>query len=979
MDMTETWLVDPLLNERVVRITEEAQIDLSVLSSGEFAIEAVLADGTSAGSVAFSINGDTRIENAAPYASFGDRSGNFHGSNVISGPVNVEISVFEERNGQGDVLESLTTSFYFVDGDGAPTETSKPAAPVVNDPVEVADEEPDSEPSQTLNSGPEPDYQPTASIGADETTVLKGDYGYKEPYFHLDDDNHFFDARDAVFRGNITGTNGDASHPVRFSTDNHDNGYMIGGLVYRDDPEDITWDESYGVGYGGRTHNGAVYIVGREDHGSFTVDGTRIHNTHDGVVVGQGFGHDRTVTVKNVYGTNVRDDAFENDSFHNMIISDNLIDGAFVGYSSRAGSSAGDIDHSSERVSVLQNNIIRLEKMPGAPSGDRTDDGHGRLFKLDSDRGPALVLKNNIFVIEEEGLDAFSGGGAKTIAYSENNTLIWMGRGEYKYDLPDGFTLVDGNMSAFDDAKDDWLADRGYGEGDLEASGNVFRNDSSIINGDGDANRMVGTTRDDVIVAGAGNDWVFAGGGDDVVYGNLGSDTLNGGAGRDVIVGGEGGKDTFITGDGFDQIFGFGSGDKIEVSLPSDAAGSARFELVSKNGDTIVRVDKDGSGDFVDVARVVGVKPGALSNKVSLTFDGEAAPIVADPVPPEPEPSPVIPADPGPAPVDEVEEEPTPSPAPEPEPEPAPAPVDEVEEEPAPEPDPAPAPEPIQEGLMRLFLIDSKTDEVVRELASADNIETGELSSDAYNLQAVYEGGTVGSMQFFKGDTLVSTENKAPYAAYGDRRGDYRNEDLPTGGEEETFEVRAYSGKNGSGDLLYSQKFELGFGGSGTEPVVASATVNALTIEDFVPEEDISPVINEDVEPEAIPMLAEPQKTQEPTVVEITPTSHEPEETPAETTPASAEPAETPVVVETTTTGGEEDWDSFFELLFGRLLGFMNTDDVGGEVTAEAELSNNAQVLEVSLEDVVPTYEEDAAGAGFEVDESYDNQMLLIA
>lgn len=785
MYATEAWLVDPLLNERLLRITEESQIDLSVLASDEFAIEAVLPDGSSAGSVAFSINGETRIENSAPYASFGDRSSNFKGSTVVTGPVEVQILVFEERNGQGDVLSSLTTNFVFVDD-----ESNTPIAPPTEQSTSDGSQD-NNTPSDPVTSDPETEQvlQASKSVDMDLTTVLRGDYGYEEPYFRPEADNHLFDARDAIFRANITDTNGDASHPVRFATDGHYNGYLLGGLVVRDDPDDLLWDESYGVGYGGRTHNGGVYIVGREDHGSFTVDGTRIHNTHDGVVVGQGFGYDRTVVIKNVYGTNIRDDAFENDSFHNVIISDNLIDGAFVGYSSRAGSSAGDIDHSSERVSILQNNIIRLEKMPGAPTGDRTEDGHGRLFKLDGDRGPALVLKNNIFVVEQEGMDIFSGGGADSIAYSEGNTLIWMGPGSYQYDLPDGFELIEGDMSTFNRAKSDWLAEHGYDEGAFDSSGNIFRDDSSIIMGDGEANRLTGSSRDDVLVAGGGNDWVSAGDGDDVLYGNLGNDTLIGGAGLNIMVGGEGGQDTFVIGSGFDQIFGFDNNDRIEVSVGSS---DALIELVSRDGDTIVRLDRDGSGQFTDVARVVGVNSGNVTDRISLTFTADA----------EADASPVSEPDPT------LEDEPT---AQEPEPEEEPDTAPPVPSEPETDPTedasgPGSGPEEVsaesvletrqltaQEVAKALSLleapdedtsptivrlIDASQDAYLAELGEYNIIHRGIVDNRSLTLAAEVDED---QLQIKRADLSIDghsvrSEKVEPYALFGDKGGDYRGD-----------------------------------------------------------------------------------------------------------------------------------------------------------------------------------------------------------
>lgn len=84
-----------------------------------------------------------------------------------------------------------------------------------------------------------------------------------------------------------------------------------------------------------------------------------------------------------------------------------------------------------------------------------------------------------------------------------------------------------------------------------------------IISGTIDANKLAGTTADDVISAGAGNDRVAAGAGDDLVFGGDGNDQLIGNAGDDTIFGGAGddilqgntGHDVLIGGDGNDTIY----------------------------------------------------------------------------------------------------------------------------------------------------------------------------------------------------------------------------------------------------------------------------------------------------------------------------------------------------------------------------------------------------------------------------------------
>lgn len=94
----------------------------------------------------------------------------------------------------------------------------------------------------------------------------------------------------------------------------------------------------------------------------------------------------------------------------------------------------------------------------------------------------------------------------------------------------------------------------------------------------GDNRDFIRTGRDNDFVDGnGGNDRIYLGSGDDVGFGGSGHDVIRGGKGDDTITGGTGndymfggsGMDTFVfaTGDGFDRIYRFESGeDKIDLS-----------------------------------------------------------------------------------------------------------------------------------------------------------------------------------------------------------------------------------------------------------------------------------------------------------------------------------------------------------------------------------------------------------------------------
>ncbi len=158
----------------------------------------------------------------------------------------------------------------------------------------------------------------------------------------------------------------------------------------------------------------------------------------------------------------------------------------------------------------------------------------------------------------------------------------------------------------------------------------------AIIEGNGRANRLLGTGSADDIEGKGGNDVLFGYGGNDIldgdlgrdtIYGGTGNDSIEGGAGNDVIYGGSGndlisgdegndimnggaGRDTFVfdTGEGDDRINGFVAGASIADRLDlRDAA----FDFVTFNDvlahatDTAagVRIDL-GAGDSVLLAGV---------------------------------------------------------------------------------------------------------------------------------------------------------------------------------------------------------------------------------------------------------------------------------------------------------------------------------------------------------------------------------------
>ena len=212
---------------------------------------------------------------------------------------------------------------------------------------------------------------------------------------------------------------------------------------------DTTWNQSYKPA-GDYVHNSGLHI--HQGDGSVTVEGLRVHNTHDGIVIASKISDEKYITIRQVYATHIRDYVVENDGFKQGTVEDSLFDGVFVGFS--AVQPGKGTPGNANATFTVRDTLVRMENMAGDPTGKTTDEGwgHGRLFKWWDSRAPKLILENNIFVLEDK--DGWDKSVNDKIVSSKNNVLIWMGEGKFKAELPKGFTLVEGDDSLYLKARD---------------------------------------------------------------------------------------------------------------------------------------------------------------------------------------------------------------------------------------------------------------------------------------------------------------------------------------------------------------------------------------------------------------------------------------------------------------------------------------------------------------------------------------------
>jgi hypothetical protein len=219
-----------------------------------------------------------------------------------------------------------------------------------------------------------------------------------------------------------------------------------GGLVAGANRADASWDEMHDP-------NNAGFIFENPD---FTVQGVRIHNVGDGIRPREGA---TDFTITDVWLSRVRDDCVENDHLNGGVVNDSLFDGCFVGFSARHSSPS---ESGAENLWIIQSSLVRLEEMPGPPDGG--DVGHKGFFKWISwgdptSPSPRLALYDNVFMAEGYG-DLSSGRMGippGKLADCANNTMVWLGDGEYPDQLPSCFTVVR-DRQVWERARADWIA-----------------------------------------------------------------------------------------------------------------------------------------------------------------------------------------------------------------------------------------------------------------------------------------------------------------------------------------------------------------------------------------------------------------------------------------------------------------------------------------------------------------------------------------
>lgn len=221
------------------------------------------------------------------------------------------------------------------------------------------------------------------------------------------------------------------------------------------------------------------------------------------------------------------------------------------------------------------------------------------------------------------GADTIDGGSENDTIYGEDgNDAIAGGAGNDAIYGGTGTDVIHGNDND-DTLRGEADNDTLYGDSGVDT---LYGGDGAdTLYGDAGNDIMRGEAGADIMYGGDGNDDVRGGDGDDSIYGNAGSDLLYGNAGVDTFIFND------LTHTGYDSLWDFtdeAGGDVLDISAllhDYDPLTEAIADFVSVSvyqGDTLIKVDQDGTGSSYAMTSVVHLRgAGDAGNLADLLAD----------------------------------------------------------------------------------------------------------------------------------------------------------------------------------------------------------------------------------------------------------------------------------------------------------------------------------------------------------------------
>jgi len=174
------YIADAQTNEIITEVQPGQPLDRAAIGDGPLTLVAVPQDGT-VGSVKFAFDGQTQVENVAPYAAFGDQNGDLTGEKLANGDYAISVTAYQGQNGSGGKVGELDLNFS-IEG-----QMAQQPGPVTPDPVDPPQPEPEPTPGNDAPSNPAvPLFPSDALINASNKDDI-------EIVFHFDGNNNDHD------------------------------------------------------------------------------------------------------------------------------------------------------------------------------------------------------------------------------------------------------------------------------------------------------------------------------------------------------------------------------------------------------------------------------------------------------------------------------------------------------------------------------------------------------------------------------------------------------------------------------------------------------------------------------------------------------------------------------------------------------------------------------------------------------------------
>jgi hypothetical protein len=498
---------------------------------------------------------------------------------------------------------------------------------------------------------------------------LTGDYGYTSSRLTDLDAGTTVDARGATWivdnsrNANPTADRqaDEGSDPINiypFRIDGAGEGLTIlGGTFNGQVPQNSDWEDTY--------VNSAALRISYAPNA--TIQGTRVDGAWDALRVSDA---SPDFTINNAWVSNIRDDAFENDSGYSGVIKDSLFDGVFVGVS------LGDGDKIDGSGNTVTFDGVLMRSKAYLYQGEMT---HGSPIKTNSgafDTTPQLRFIDTVMAIDtpdHRGWTRLENAWENTVE-SRGNVFLNLSDTPLPADYPkptQGWTILEGQAarSYWEQARSEWISEHGTSmTADPDGAAEPTPEDSTPAEPDpvepvpevpapidpvpvspapvspapvsptpadprpADAATFTGTdftgsSRNDLIIGNELGNLIQGRNGDDTIRGGAGNDTIDAGNCADVVWGGAG-RDSFVFARGGDM-----DGASVVDIFMDFEPGSDVFDLGRIDADE--RLDGDQALAFIGEAAFEADTPGQLravydraenATVVQLNTDRDAAP-----------------------------------------------------------------------------------------------------------------------------------------------------------------------------------------------------------------------------------------------------------------------------------------------------------------------------------------------------------------